>query len=67
MPSCHFNFRDGDQVIYGPAFDLQSDSEALTIAMRGAKRSGIEVWSGKRYVGYVAKRAAHARSISSAN
>jgi hypothetical protein len=67
MPSYHFNFRDGDQVIYGPALLLPSDFEALTIAMRASKNSGIEVWSGERYVGYAAKRAAHARSSPHAN
>jgi hypothetical protein len=42
MQSYLFNFRDGDQVICGPAFDLQSDLEALTIARRAAKNTGME-------------------------
>jgi hypothetical protein len=62
MQSYLFNFRDGDQVICGPAFDLQSDLEALTIARRAAKNTGIEVWSGTRYIGYVTKRTVSSRA-----
>jgi hypothetical protein len=64
MQSYLFNFRDGDQFIHGPVFDLGGDLEALTIAMRAAKNTGVEVWSGDRYVGYVTKRTASSGASS---